>query len=78
MTDSLYDGRRVRVLTIGDTCSRESPAIEVDVSLPSTRVVAVLDRLAQTHGTPQVMYVDTGPEFVAKALDSWAHQHGVT
>ncbi len=77
LTDSLYDGRRFRILTIVDNMTRESPAIEVDVSLPSTRVVAVLDRLAQTHGTPKVIYVDNGPEFVAKALDNWAHQHNV-
>ncbi len=77
MTDSLYDGRRFRILTIVDNMSRESPAIEVDVSLPSIRVVAVLERLAQTHGLPKVIYVDNGPEFVAKALDTWAHRHGV-
>ncbi len=69
MTDTLYAGRRFRVLTIVDTMTRESPAIEVDFSLPSKRVVAVLERLAQTHGLPKVIYVDNGPEFVAKALD---------
>ncbi len=77
MTDSLYDGRRFRILTIVDNMSRESPAIEVDVSLPSTRVVAVLERLAQTHGLPKIIFVDNGPAFVAKALDAWAHRHGV-
>ena len=55
MTDSLYDGRRCRALTIVDTMTRESPAIEVDTSLPSTRVVAVLERLAQTYGLPKVI-----------------------
>ncbi len=76
-TDSLYDGRRFRALTIVDNMSRERPANEVDVSLPSTRVVAVLERLAATQGLPKVIYVDNGPEFVAKALDSWAHERGV-
>ncbi len=77
MTDYLYDGRRFRVLTLVDNMSRESPAIAVDFSLPSTRVVSVLDRLAQTRGLPKVIYVDNGPEFVAKVLDEWAHRHGV-
>jgi putative transposase len=77
MTATLYDGRRFRVLTLGDNLTRESPAIEVDFSLPSKRVVAVLDRLAQTHGLPKVIDVDNGPECVAKALDDWAHRSGV-
>ena len=75
--DSLYDGRRFRALTVVDNMTRESPAIEVDTSLPSTRVVAVLERLAQTHGLPQVLQVDNGPEFISKALDEWAHRCGV-
>ncbi len=43
------------------------PAIDVDFSLPSKRVVAVLERLVQPHGVPKVLYVDHGTEFVAKA-----------
>ncbi len=77
MTDCLYDGRRFQVLTLVDTMTPESPAIEIDFSLPSTRVVAVLDRLAQTRGPPKVIYVDNGPEFVAKVLDAWVHRDGV-
>jgi putative transposase len=75
--DSLYDGRRFRALTLVDNMSRESPAIEVDTSLPGRRVVALLERLAQTHGLPQVLQVDNGPEFISQALDEWAHRHGV-
>jgi putative transposase len=77
MTDSLHNGQRFRVLTIVDTMSRESPAIEVDRSLPGTRVVAILERLACTYGLPRVLYVDNGPECVSKALDAWAHRNGV-
>lgn len=75
--DSLYDGRRFRALTLVDNMSRESPAIEVDTSLPGRRVVAVLERLAQTQGLPQVLQVDNGPEFISKALDEWAHRRGI-
>jgi putative transposase len=75
--DSLFDGRRFRALTLVDNRSRESPAIEVDTSLPGRRVVAVLERLAQTHGLPQVLQVDNGPEFISQALDEWAHRRGV-
>ena len=57
--------------------TRESPAIEVDVSLSGQRVVTVLERLAYTDGLPKMLFVDNGPEFTSKALDAWAHGHGV-
>jgi putative transposase len=78
MSDSLFDGRRFRVLTIVDNVSRVSPAIEVDFSLTGVSVVRVLERLAETVGVPQVLSVDNGPEFISKALDEWAYRRGVT
>jgi putative transposase len=60
-----------------DTVSRVSPAIEVGVSLTGERVVAVLERLKRTAGTPQRIAIDNGPEFISKTLDAWAYQNGV-
>jgi putative transposase len=60
-----------------DTCTRECPVIEVDISLGGARLVAVLERLRVSRGLPQRITVDNGPEFRRKALDAWAHQHGV-
>jgi putative transposase len=77
MADQLYDGRRFRLLTLVDTATRECPAIEVGQSLTGQRVVAVLERLKASRGLPKRIAVDNGPEFISKALDAWAHQHGV-
>jgi putative transposase len=77
LTDRLANGRRFRVLTIVDNVSRLSPAIEVGVSVTGERVVAVLERLRQTTGTPARIAIDNGPEFISKALDAWAYRHGV-
>ena len=77
LSDSLADGRRFRVLTIVDNVSRVSPAIEVGVSLTGDRLVRLLEGLRATAGTPQRIAIDNGPEFVSKALDAWAYQHGV-
>ena len=77
VSDSLHDGRRFRALTIVDNVSRVSPAIEVGTSLTGQRVVKVLDRLTHAHGLPAVIQVDNGPEFTSRALDEWAHPHGV-
>ena len=72
VSDALGDGRRFRALTIVDDFTRESPAIEVDTSLPGERVVRVLERLAITRGLPSAIVCDNGPEFRGEALEQWA------
>ena len=77
MSDALMNGRRIRLLTIVDMWNRASPAVEVDISLPGQRVVRVLERLRLQGRLPRLLRTDNGPEFTGKALDAWAHQHGV-
>jgi putative transposase len=77
VTDSIVTGRRFPALTIVDDFSRECPAIVVDTSLGGRRVVAVLDRLAETRGLPEVITIDNGTEFTGRALDEWAYRRGV-
>jgi putative transposase len=77
VADALYDGRRFRALTLVDNFTRESPAIEVGSSISGKQVVSVLERLARTHGLPQVITTDNGTEFTSRAVDEWAHQNGV-
>ncbi len=52
MSDELFDGRRVRVLTIVDHFTRESPAVAVDVSIKGHQVVGVLADLALRGRVP--------------------------
>ena len=37
----------------------------------------MLDRLSGTHGLPQALVLDNGPEFTSKALEAWAQRSGV-
>ena len=37
-----------------------------------------MTRLAALRGSPSVIRVDNGPEFVSKALDRWAYSNSVT
>ena len=74
VSDSLYDGRRFRALTIVDNVSRVSPAIEVGSGLSGQRVTEVLESLADSYGLPKMIQVDNGPEFTSRALDEWAHR----
>lgn len=77
MRDTLANGRSFRTLNLVDVFSRQCLAIEVDTSLPSARVVRVLDQVAGQHGYPEEIAVDNGPEFAGQVLDAWAYQRGV-
>jgi putative transposase len=75
--DALSDGRRFRALTVIDEFSRESLAIEVDASLPGTRVTRVLQRLCELRAIPTIIRSDNGPEFRGRVMDEWAYSCGV-
>ena len=77
VSDALFDGRRMRALTILDTFSRESLAIEVGKSLRGEDVVAALSRIAQQRKIPVKIRCDNGPEFTSMAVDRWAYENGV-
>ena len=77
MSDSLWSGRRFRVLNVLDEGVREALAIEIDTSLPAKRVVRVLDRLAELRGLPAALRMDNGPELIAQELLDWCETHGV-
>jgi putative transposase len=78
MSDSTTDGHRFRILTLVDIFTRRGPGVVVERSIGGTRVVRFLDEVAAVHGYPESINIDNGPEFVSKALDQWAHAHGVT
>ena len=78
MADQLFDGRRLRILTIVDAFSRLSPAIDVRQSYRGADVVDTLERVTKVYGMPKTIRVDNGPEFVSRDLDLWAYMNGVT
>ena len=77
MGDQLANGRRIRILNILDVYSRECLRIEVDRSLPSLRVIRVLEELRGVRGLPEQIMMDNGPEFTSQAMDWWAHARDV-
>jgi putative transposase len=77
ISDSLANGQKFRACTLVDQYPRECPAIEVDTSLPSLRVIRVLERLAGERGLPEEMTCDNGPEFVSRRLQAGCAQKGV-
>ena len=58
MSDELFDGRRIRLLTIVDNFTRESLAIKVAASIKGEVVVEVLQRLMEQHRLPRTIRVE--------------------
>lgn len=77
MSDALVTGRKLRVLTIVDEFTKESPALAVEHSISGEYLVRVLERLAAEHGLPGALRMDNGPELRSKALVSWAIKNNV-
>jgi len=75
MSDALADGRKIRVLTVLDTCTRECVALEVATSFRGSDVAQVLTRVGIQRGLPTTITVDNGTEFTSKALDHWAYKN---
>jgi putative transposase len=50
MSDSLICGRRFRTFNLLDDFNREALAIEIDLSLPTARVLRVLERVVAWRG----------------------------
>ena len=77
MSDELYNGQRIKLLTLVDNFTRESLAIEVADRFGGQRLVEVLMGVVQEKGLPKSIRVDNGPEFTSKILDQWAYLNGV-
>ncbi len=78
MRDTLWDGRPFRLLNVIDDFNRQVLWIEVDTSLPSLRVLRVLEQLEESRGLPGMIRVDNGPEFISHRLDAWCKERRVT
>nr|WP_145924845.1 IS3 family transposase [Syntrophotalea acetylenivorans] len=79
VADNLFNGRRIRVLTVVDNLSRECLAIHVDRAIKGKHIVQAMERLRLfTDRCPERIQVDNGSEFISKDLDKWAYENGVT
>jgi putative transposase len=77
MHDTLYDGRKFRLLNVIDEGNREALGIECGGSIPSTRLQQVLDELIDFYGKPKAIRIDNGREMTLARFVSWAEQHGI-
>jgi len=71
MADALYDGRGFRTFNVLDEGDRAALAIEIGTSIPSARVIRILEDLIRLYGRPARVRVDNGPELTAEAFVNW-------
>ncbi len=78
MSDTLQNGRGIRTFNVIDDYNREGLGIEIDFSLPATRVIRSLERIIEWRGKPDAIRCDNGPEYISQALISWANKQQIT
>ncbi len=77
MSDTLADGRRVRMLCVVDDFTRECLALVADTSLSGQRVARELDAIAAVRGLPATVVSDNGTELTSVAILRWSQERGV-
>jgi putative transposase len=77
VSDQLTCGRRFRILTVVDDCTRECLALVADSSLSGVRVARELDRLMIERGKPKMVVSDNGTELTSNAILTWADRSRV-
>lgn len=77
VSDQMTDGRRFRILTVIDNCTRECLALVADTSLSGRRVARELDAIIIQRGRPDMIVSDNGTEYTSNAILGWADETGV-
>jgi putative transposase len=77
MPDALHSGRAFRTLNLIDEGNRQVLGIEVAHSIPSLRVIRVMEQLIELHGKPRALRLDNGPELTAIAFTEWCTTRGI-
>jgi putative transposase len=77
VSDQRTDGRRFRILTVVDDCTRECLALVADTSLSGARVARELHRLTIERGKPKMVVSDNGSGLTSNAILTWAGHNRV-
>ena len=67
-----------RAFNVIDDFNREGLAIDVDLSMPSQRVIRSLEQVIEWHGKPAAIRCDNGPELLSGPLIARSKKHQIT
>ena len=60
-----------------DEGNRQALGIDVATSIPSARVIRMLEQLVEMHGKPRALRMDYGAEFTAHAFTEWCEERKI-
>ena len=66
--DSDWKGRAFKVCNVIDEFTRQHLALRVERRMGAADVIEMRDLAVLTHGEPQVLRADNGPECIADAV----------
>ena len=73
MSDRIFDGRPIRILTVVDIHTREGLSTAPNANVRAAQRVEVLDPPVRARGRPKSLRVDNKPECAGRRLDHWAY-----
>lgn len=76
--DRVAGGRVIKSLVIVDDATHESVAIMAEHTIGGDHLTRILDGICSLRGKPAVIRTDNGPEFIGRAMLSWAHRQGIS
>lgn len=76
VSDALFDGRRLGLLTVIDLYTSECLGICLGQNLSSTEVAEMLNTIALRRPLPQLLKNGNASEFAGKMLDKWVYERG--
>jgi len=74
VSDQMTDGRRFRIPTVIDNCTRQCLGLVADTSLSGQRVARELDAIMLRRGRPDTIISDNGTEYTSNAILGWADE----
>ena len=75
VSDPMTDGRRFRILTVIDNCTRECLALVADTSLSGRRVARELDVIIRQRGRPGAIVSDNGTQYTFQCHPRLGRRH---
>lgn len=77
VADRLFNGKKIRMLTLIDEYTRKCLALEVNYHLGSQDILDILKEVFIREGLPNYIRSDNGSEFTAIQVKEWLNSLGV-